>query len=146
MPPWATTRLPAATTQTQFCFWLITMRRPEPDRAGTGRTSHRWAVVANSRVRVAAPYDPVCTIPCRDWNRRIAERVQVPLLPSTGPALQCSALSRRCHLATSSAGGTGRRTDRRDQRDQREDDDDHLRTIELPPVVRRMTVVRTADR
>ena len=51
--PGRATRLPAPTTQTQFCLWLITMRRPEPNEPAHGRTSQRRALVANRRVRVA---------------------------------------------------------------------------------------------
>ena len=44
--------------------------------------------------------DPDWAIPWRAWNRMMAERVQVPVFPSTGPASQCSAFSRRCHFIT----------------------------------------------
>ena len=48
----------AAISQTQLCFWLITMRRPEPDRAGNGAYVAPRAVEANSRVRVAGLTEP----------------------------------------------------------------------------------------
>ena len=95
MPPWALTVPLARTSQTQFCRWLTTIRRPVPEPAGTGRVSQRLAESAYSLVRVVSFSPPVWVSPWRDWKRMTADRVQSPNVPSTGPALQPRELSRR---------------------------------------------------
>src|SRR6478736_4701263 len=95
MPPWALTVPLARTSQTQFWRWLITIRLPVPEPAGTGRVSHRLAESAYSLVRVVVVRRPVCERLWRDWKRMTADRVHSPRLPSTGPALQPRELSRR---------------------------------------------------
>src|SRR3954471_24816478 len=100
MPPCRTTLPRASISHTQFCVWLITIRRPVPDRRGTGRTSHRLAVEAIRRAYVVLASEPVWLKTLADWNRTVAAWVIAPALPSTGPAVQPRLFRRVCAAFT----------------------------------------------
>src|SRR6478609_1816915 len=88
----------------------MTVRRPLPESAGTGRTSQRGASSAYRRLRVSLSSRPLWATSSRDWKRITAERVHAPLSPSAGPAWHPRWLSRFCALVTQSAASAGAAT------------------------------------